>query len=137
MGVFEVSELPPGRKAIGSRVVFKIKTRYGVPVRRKARIVAKGYSQCYGVDYADTFAAMAHPSAISLLLALAAMNGWFVNSTDVEQAFLHCPLEESIYLQPPAGLEESNGKVWRLKKGLYCLSQSSRLFYKHLGARLK
>eukprot|EP00961_Rhodomonas_salina_P198380 2676416-Rhodomonas_salina.1 len=41
MGVFEVSELPPGRKAIRSRVVFKIKTRDGVPVRRKARIIAK------------------------------------------------------------------------------------------------
>eukprot|EP00961_Rhodomonas_salina_P059813 803045-Rhodomonas_salina.1 len=74
MGVFEVVELPKGRKAIGSRIVFKVKTRDGVPVRRKARIVAKGFSQRYGVDYSDTFAAMAHPSAIRLVLALAAMN---------------------------------------------------------------
>eukprot|EP00961_Rhodomonas_salina_P061308 822984-Rhodomonas_salina.1 len=74
MGVFEVVELPKGRKAIGSRIVFKVKTRDGVLVRRKARIVAKGFSQRYGVDYSDTFAAMAHPSAIHLVLALAAMN---------------------------------------------------------------
>eukprot|EP00961_Rhodomonas_salina_P047978 644242-Rhodomonas_salina.1 len=74
MGVFEVVELPKGRKAIGLRIVFKVMTRDGVPVRRKARIVAKGFSQRYGVDYSDTFAAMAHPSAIRLVLALAAMN---------------------------------------------------------------
>eukprot|EP00961_Rhodomonas_salina_P057159 768652-Rhodomonas_salina.1 len=74
MGVFEVSELPPGRKAIRSLVVFKIKTRNGVPVRRKARIVAKGYSQRYRVDYADTLAAMAHPSAIHLQPSQSAPN---------------------------------------------------------------
>eukprot|EP00961_Rhodomonas_salina_P251533 3400989-Rhodomonas_salina.1 len=136
MGVFEVVELPKGRKAIGSRIVFKV-NRDGVPVRRKARIVAKGFSQQYSVDYSDTFAAMAHPSAIRLVLALAAMNNWFVNSADVEQAFLHCDLHETIYMQPPAGLEEDGNKVWRLRKGLYGLSQASRLFFKHLAARLK
>eukprot|EP00961_Rhodomonas_salina_P159432 2147025-Rhodomonas_salina.1 len=65
------------------------------------------------------------------------MNNWFVNSTDVEQAFLHCNLHETIYMQQPAGLEEDSNKVWRLKKGLYGLSQASRLFFKHLAARLK
>eukprot|EP00961_Rhodomonas_salina_P112766 1516904-Rhodomonas_salina.1 len=53
---------------------FEVKTRDWVPVLRKARIVAKGFSQWYGVDYSDTFAAMVHPSTISLVLALAAMN---------------------------------------------------------------
>eukprot|EP00961_Rhodomonas_salina_P255434 3452418-Rhodomonas_salina.1 len=65
------------------------------------------------------------------------MNNWFVNSADVEQAFLHCDLHETIYMQPPAGLEEDGNKVWRLRKGLYGLSQASRLFFKHLAARLK
>eukprot|EP00961_Rhodomonas_salina_P037456 503314-Rhodomonas_salina.1 len=40
-------------------------------------------------------------------------------------------------MQPPAGLEEDGNKVWRLRKGLYGLSQASRLFFKHLAARLK
>eukprot|EP00961_Rhodomonas_salina_P091166 1227275-Rhodomonas_salina.1 len=112
-----------GLKKMG---VFEVKTRDWVPVLRKATIVAKGFLQWYGVDYSDTFAAMAHPIAILLILALAAMNNWFVNRADVEQAFLHCDLHKTIYMQPPAGLEEDSNKVWRLKKGLYGLSQASR-----------
>ena len=43
---FEIVELPDGRKAIGSKWVFKIKYKSSGEVDRyKARLVAKGYNQ--------------------------------------------------------------------------------------------
>ena len=43
--------LPPGKKCIGSKWVFKIKKDGNNKVTRyKARVVAKGYSQIAGVD---------------------------------------------------------------------------------------
>lgn len=43
---WEITELPPGRKAIGCRWIYKRKTNeHGEIVRYKARLVAQGFSQ--------------------------------------------------------------------------------------------
>ncbi|KAK4276156.1 hypothetical protein QN277_019135 [Acacia crassicarpa] len=53
-------DLPPGKKAIGCKWVFMVKTKAdGTLERLKARLVAKGYAQTYGVDYLETFSPVA------------------------------------------------------------------------------
>ena len=50
-----VKELPPGRKAVGFKWVFKIKLNPDNSIARyKARLVAKGYSQIPGQDFTET-----------------------------------------------------------------------------------
>jgi len=49
---------------------------------------------------------------------------------DVEVAFLHGELEETIYMECPQGLHHFENEVLHLKKTLYGLVQAARQFYK-------
>ena len=137
MECFDIVPLPAGCKAIQSRLVYKLKLdRNNIPIRYKARVVAKGYQQRWGVDYVDSFSATAHPTAIRAMLALAASNGWFTNSTDVTLAFINAPIETPVYVRPPKDMEEPDGQVWRLKSSLYGLVTSSRAWWKLLTRKM-
>ena len=53
---WDLVKLPEEREAIGCKRVFKVKyDGKGRVERFKSRLVAKGYSQRYGVDFAETF----------------------------------------------------------------------------------
>ena len=61
LDVWELVKLPRGRKAIGTRWVYDVKTdTNGKLVRYKARLVAQGFSQRKGIDYNETFAPTMH-----------------------------------------------------------------------------
>ncbi|GJV65426.1 ribonuclease H-like domain-containing protein [Tanacetum coccineum] len=55
-GTLVITELPVGRKPIGSKWVFKVKYKSTGEVERfKARVIAKGFNQKEGIDYEETF----------------------------------------------------------------------------------
>jgi hypothetical protein len=64
---------PKDANIIGSRWVFTMKRNdAGIPVRPKARFVAKGYSQQFGFDVFETWAPVTRLTSIRSVLSLAA-----------------------------------------------------------------
>ena len=97
--VWELVSLPPRRKSIGNKWVFKIKRRADGSIDKlKARLVVKGFTQIEGVDYEETFSPVVRIASIRLLLALVAHLDLELFQMDVKTAFLNGNLEEEIYM---------------------------------------
>lgn len=120
---FTEIDRPTNVKLIGGRWVYTIKDGPDNDIY-KARYVAKGYTQVAGQDYFETFAPTAKMSSLRILMQIAAQKGYQVNQLDVKTAYLHAPIDCSIFLEPPKGYNKK--KVWKLNKSLYGLKQSGR-----------
>ena len=133
---WKLTELPPNRKPIQCKWVFKTKRDAdGRIVRYKARLVAKGFTQKQGIDYGETFSPVVRYTSIRMLLAISAKYNLDIEQMDVVTAFLHGKIDEDIYMiQPPEFAQDD--KVCKLNKALYGLKQSSRQWFMSQGGAI-
>ncbi|MBW0539010.1 hypothetical protein O181_078725 [Austropuccinia psidii MF-1] len=120
-----------GMKIIKTRFVFDIKQRNS-PSNNiyKARLVARGFCQRYGIDCKHTYAPTASLSLLRLLFAMATKFKWSISFFDISVAYLHSKLEEEIYVDAPDEFRpEWNGKVMKLNKAMYGLKQAGRCWW--------
>ena len=126
--------LPPGKLAVKSGLVFKIKPALdGKPERYKVRLIAKGYSQVEGLDYnaSEIYAPVIMWKTLRITCALAVQMDLHIHKMDVKTAFLNGELSEEVYMEPPPGAQPPVGMEnfkWRLKRSLYGLKQSPRIW---------
>ncbi|GJX99312.1 retrotransposon protein, putative, ty1-copia subclass [Tanacetum coccineum] len=138
--VWELVELPPNAKTVGHKWLFKKKTDMDGAVHTfKSRLVAKGFTQTYGVDYEETFSPVADIRAIRILIAIAAFYDYEIWQMDVKTAFLNGHLSEEVYMTQPEGFVNPKypNHVCKLKRSIYGLKQASRQWNKRFDDEIK
>ena len=130
-------EKPKDRSVVPGKWVFKIKQKADGSVDKfKARYVAKGFKQVEGLDFHETFAPTSRPETFRLIVALAAQKDLVLEQLDVKSAYLHSPIEETIFLEQPEGFEKKSTTgeklVCKLNKSIYGLKQAARNWNKSL-----
>jgi hypothetical protein len=132
----DLSRSPRDVNVIRTKWVFKNKQgEDGEVVRNKAHLVAQGYSLVEGLDFGETFAPVARPEAIRILLAFATSKGFKLYQMEVKSAFLNGVIQEEVYVRQPPSFESPKylDRVYKLSKALHGLKQASQAWY----ARLK
>ena len=97
-------KLPKGRKAIGSKWVFKLKLdSNGCSHRYKTRLVLKGFNQEFGEDYDEIFAPVIKQTVFRALLNIASFKQMKIIHVDVKNAFLNGKLSNEIFMKQTEG----------------------------------
>lgn len=66
--------------------------------RYKVRLVAKEFTQTYGIDYMEMFAFVVKLNTVWVLLSLAANLDWRLQQLNIQNAFLNGMLDEEIFM---------------------------------------
>ena len=138
--VWELTALPPGKKAIGCKWVYKVKTNSDGSIEHyKARLVARGFDQRPGLDYDETFCPVVRLESLRTLIALSTQRGLELHHVNVHTAFLNATLQEDVYVKQPTGYEKQGEEhlVCKLRKSIYGLKQSCRCWNTALDTHLK
>nr|GEU61259.1 integrase, catalytic region, zinc finger, CCHC-type, peptidase aspartic, catalytic [Tanacetum cinerariifolium] len=86
------------------------------------------YRQEKGIDFEESFAAVARLEAVRNFMAYAAHKNFPIYQMDVKMAFLNGPLKEEVFVCLPDGYVDPDfpNHVYRLKKALYGLKQAPK-----------
>ncbi|UYV67980.1 hypothetical protein LAZ67_5002693 [Cordylochernes scorpioides] len=87
-----------GMKVINSKWVYSTKKTSNDGIyKRKARLVAVGCNQRYGVDYKESFSPVLKKESLRTIVALATQQNLIIKTYDVKTAYLYGELEETVY----------------------------------------
>lgn len=138
---WEIVERPNNVNVVGCKWVFTTKyDEYGKVKKRKA----KGFTQTPGIDFNETYAQVARQRSIRVLIAIAVKLKLHLHQLDVVTAYLNGNLEESLYMEIPEYYDQLKNKnisnkthACKLKKAIYGLKQSGRIWYMTLDSQLQ
>ena len=109
----------------------------------KASFCARGGMQLKGIDFFETYAPVVQWTTVRLMLILEVLLGLKSKQGDVTADFLHADLGEDkkVFVDMPRGFEakvkNDRNKVLKLKKMIYGLRQSPRVFWKYMTSKME
>ena len=138
--VWDLVPRPANANVITCKWVYKTKEdSKGNTVRRKARLVARGFTQVEGIDYEETFAPTAKFVTVRLIISLATSLNWSMEQADIDTAFLWSNITEDIYMHQLEGHVDPvyPNHVCKLLKSLYGLKQAAHLWNQLLSKTMR
>ena len=138
LNVFKlIKNIPKGANIVTCKWVFKYKRdNNGNIIKRKARLVARGFSQRYGIDYIFTFSPTLKQDSLRIIIAISVQRNFKIFQLDINAAYLNADLCEDIYMRSPEGYPVSDKIYWKLNKALYGLKQAGRQWNEKLNNTL-
>nr|GEV41302.1 retrotransposon protein, putative, Ty1-copia subclass [Tanacetum cinerariifolium] len=127
--VWDLVDLPPNGKTVGSKWIFKKKTDMDRAVHtNKAHLVANDYTQTPRIDYEETCSHVADIRVIRILITIVAFYDYEIWQIDIRTAFLNGYLSEEVYMKQLKGFVNPKypNRVCKLKRSVYGLKQASR-----------
>jgi hypothetical protein len=115
-----------GTNVVTGKCLFRHKlTSDGSLDRYKAHWALRGFTQCPGMDYDETFSPVVKFATVRVILSLALFWDWAIHQLDVKNAFLRSTPTETVYCSQPTGLVDAAhlDLVCRLNRSLYGLKQ--------------
>ena len=86
---WDLVDIPSNKTNIGVKWVYKTKLNEKEEIdKHKDKLVSKGFSQQYGVNYDETFSPVARMDTIIVVLSITTKNQWHVYQMDVKYSFL-------------------------------------------------
>jgi hypothetical protein len=138
-GIWELFSRSQRSNVVTGKWVFTHKLcANGTLDRYKARWVFRGFTQCPGVDYDETFSPVVKPATVCTVLTTAVSRTWLIQQLDVKNAFLLGTLSEIVFCCKPTGFANPAHPdlVCRLHKSLYGLKQAPGAWYSRFATYL-
>jgi len=132
--VYEIiKDIPENANLITTRWIFKYKRdANGKIIKRKARLVARGYTQEPGSDFHNTFAPTLKQDSLRIFTSVSVNMNFRIKQIDINSAYLNAPLQEDIYLEAPIGHPAYRKYFWKMNKAIYGLRQSANAWNNEL-----
>ena len=132
-GTWTLVDCPPDRRPLNCKWVLITKhDAEGNPIKKKRRLVVKGFTQIPGIDFDQTFTPVVRMETLRILIALATITHADIQTVDVVGAYLNGRLEEAIYMRQPLGYDDGMQRVCLLALALYGLKQAGRVWHEHV-----
>ncbi|KAL2226409.1 UNVERIFIED_CONTAM: Retrovirus-related Pol polyprotein from transposon TNT 1-94 [Sesamum indicum] len=136
---------PKDVKPVGYKWVFiRKRNERNEVVRYKARLVAQGFTQKPEIDFTETYSPVVDATTLRFLISLSVIEQLQMQLMDMVTAYLYGSLDTDIYMRIPEGLKlpealQSKSRHMysiKLKRSLYGLKQSGRMWYNRLSEYL-
>jgi Reverse transcriptase (RNA-dependent DNA polymerase) len=141
--VIHKSQVPKGQVILPAvwQMRRKRDVMTGAIKKYKARLNIDGSRMRHGVHYDETYAPVASWNSVRMLLTLTVVHGWHTKQIDYVQAFAQAPVEKTLYMKIPAGVELEKGEntkdyVLKIHRNIYGQKQAGRVWNKYLANKL-
>ena len=98
---WELVDIPREKEVVSLKWTKSNSIRKEIFKSKKARLVARGFTQKSSIDFNETFFPVARLETIRTVIVVVAQKKWKIFQPDVKSTFQNGKLDEEIYVEQP------------------------------------